>query len=52
MIMSKQSKTTKELNKSKKLEKYFDEWGSRCYLYSANQIEHKLTIRENMFKGF
>ena len=38
----------KELNKSKKLEKYFDEWGSRCYLYSANQIEHKLTIRENM----
>ena len=38
----------KELNKSKKLEKYFDEWGSRCYLYSANQIEHKLTTRENM----
>lgn len=38
----------KELNKSKKLEKYFDEWGSRCYLYSAKTFENKLELKNGM----
>lgn len=32
-----------ELNKSNSLKKYFDEWGGRCYLESANHFEEKLT---------
>ncbi|MGZ3885746.1 MAG: DUF6044 family protein, partial [Bacteroidia bacterium] len=31
-----------ELDKSQKLKKYFDEWGSRCYLESAKSFEGRL----------
>lgn len=35
----------KEIAKSKKLKDVFDGWGSKCYLYSANQLEGKLSTR-------
>jgi hypothetical protein len=34
----------KELAKSPKLQAYFDNWGSRCYLESANNFEEKLNV--------
>lgn len=37
-----------ELNKSEKLKKYFDGWGSRCYLESAREFENKLENRYDM----
>lgn len=35
----------KEIEKSQKLKDAFDGWGSKCYLYSANQLEGKLSAR-------
>jgi hypothetical protein len=37
-----------EINKSEKVKNLFDGWGSKCYLYSANQVDGKLT----RIKGF
>ena len=37
-----------ELNKSEKLKKYFDGWGSRCYLSSGKEFENKLEAKYNM----
>ena len=36
---------SKEIDKSEKLKDHFDGWGSKCYLYSANQLENNLQTK-------
>lgn len=37
-----------ELNKSEKLKSYFDNWGSRCYMESANSFENSLIEKNGL----
>jgi hypothetical protein len=38
-----------ELVKSEKLKKYFDEWGGRCYMYSAALFDNTIQYKTGLF---